>query len=278
MKKLMPVLLLLNLTAHAQIVFENTYSNSLPGFGQLGVVNLSASGYKYMISDTAQITLYNLNHSVFRTIQIPAQNDMYYPTFRVLYVSEELFNLNPGDIEFMITYQSNSTNEYRIRVYNEAGNLEFGRDSFLVQTMLGYGLQQTGIMYTSSGVKMIITHQVTYAAEVYSLPGSLPCNECSGGVISGIQGQTFSETQKIGDPYPNPTNGTTTIPYELPEGVNTGTLIIYDLLGREVKRYTVTGAFSTLEIQSGELAPGTYQYNLVTSQRIIPGKRIVVTQ
>ena len=71
-KKLIIIMLIIaSGSSYAQITLENNYTSSYVPQGFLSLVKLSSSGYKYSTYDTSIITLYNLNHTVFRTINIP---------------------------------------------------------------------------------------------------------------------------------------------------------------------------------------------------------------
>lgn len=265
---------------NAQITLEHSYPNQVY-YDPMGMVHLSSAGYKYAIADSDQIVLYNLNHSLYATIAIPNQPAGNF-NYRVWWISDALFNTNPNDIEYAITYTTLSTNVSHLRVYDEAGNLLFARDTFTIDNTLypANGLKTYGIFHNSAGTKMILRNQFTQVISVYSLPGVLPCEMCDGGVISGIQPQTGAtdHQQQLGSPYPNPTNSTTTIPYTLPAESSSGTLIIYDVAGREVKRYAVTNAFASLELSTADLAEGTYSYSLEAGGVILPGKKFVVVK
>lgn len=280
MKKLLLALVLICGVAHSQIALENVYPNG--GAKKLGVVHLTSSGYKYFESDTDQIVLYNLNHSVFKTINIPQQADVNPFTWMIYYVSEELFNTNPNDVEYVISYGEWIGNTNRLKIYDENSNLLFSRDSFLLGGIVGDGVQKSGIVYTSNGVKMTLSRQgINGPVEVYSLPGVLPCNECTAGVITGLaqsESNAGIPQEFLPNPYPNPTNNYTTITYELPNEVKTGEIVFYNMVGQEVKRFTVSNSFTTLLISANDLAVGTYHYNLVTSKGTIPGKEIMVTK
>ena len=66
--------------------------------------------------------------------------------------------------------------------------------------------------------------------------------------------------------YPNPFNPSTTIVYDLPAAAAV-TLVVYDVLGREVRRVAVggvgAGARHQIRFEAGGLASGTYLYRVV---------------
>ncbi|HXP49296.1 MAG TPA: hypothetical protein VN922_05040 [Bacteroidia bacterium] len=243
MKKLLTaIILLLSISfTKAQITLEHTYPNggNLSGWQDLRIVHFSSHGYKYAITRTPSpsggtITLYNLNHTLYKTINIPKQKSL--GAFQVYYISDSLFNTNPSDIEYLVSYED--TNYIRnIKVYNDAGNILLAKDSVNINypNELPYTER---IFYTPNGYKMILPIDVNSSnpnadtmSYVYSLPGALPCNECSNGVlISGMQPMGGNGNNGyLSNPYPNPSSHSTTIKYQLPDGENNGQLIFYDL-------------------------------------------------
>lgn len=277
MKKLLLITLIaFGINAKAQIALETTYPTGGNSKGHLNIIKLTTSGYKYMVNDTSNIYLYNLNHSIFKTIPIPYNGPYTYSPASVhaIYVSEELFNTNPSDIEYMFTYYNGAGH---IKIYDELGNILFSRDSVTVggQTYLDYGT----IVYTSSGVKMILSHKNgSDSAFVYSLPGKLPCNDCTNGVVSGLanDGGSYGERVGVSNSYPNPAINSTRIDYTFPKGVSEGEIVFYDLQGKELKRFKVDKTFDHLLISTADIPAGTYFYQLQTSNQASEGKKMVV--
>ncbi len=278
MKRLLFALLLVSNFASAQITLEQDYPNTIY-MRQLKLVHFTTNGYKYLLTDATQIVLYNLNHSVFRTIPLPSLPGC--TSFRVDWLSDELFNTNPADFEYVLTYSSTITNLRNVSVYDELGNVLLSRDSFELSSHFPLdGERLPEVVHTVAGSKLMLINQFTFKTSVYSLPGMMPCTMCDQGVISGIQpvNGTTDTPQQLPSPYPNPTNSTTTIPYTLPDGVSSGTIVIYDFAGREVKRYAVTSAFTSLMLSGQDLANGTYSYNLESGETILPGRQFVIAK
>ena len=247
MKKLIIMLLIIaSGSSYAQITLENTYPNS--GLA-LHLVKLSSSGYKYVISDTSTITLFNLNHTVFRSINIPPGG--YTSVFNICYISEELFNTNPTDIEYFLLYSHSSPGF--AKVFDEAGNLLFFQDSVVMYGSPLGRCYEDFISYTSSGYKMMIAHGLGTVASVYSLPGFLPCNDCTNGVITGMVPNNSNLKEGNISNYPNPAKGQTTIEYELPQGITNGDLVFYTIQGQVIKQFKVTNAFHDIIISTAEL-------------------------
>jgi hypothetical protein len=273
-------------TVNAQINLEHIYPNGSPTFGEpLRVVHLSA-GYKYCYivpkgSNSGIINLYNLNHTLYKSITIPPLFNGFYSSDppSIYYISDSLFNTTTSDIEYLVLYQD-STSVVHIVVFNDSGNKLFSQDSVSLTISDPSWPYAEPVFYTPNGYKMIISSTVygdSVAAYVYSLPGALPCSECSNGVLTGIENPLHNgNSGYLSSPYPNPNSHSTSIKYQLPEGISTGQLIFYDLSGREIKRYTVDRAFNTLELSTTDLASGTYLYILQTSGSNIGNRKMVV--
>lgn len=275
MKKLLTLLLAMaTIVTYSQITFENYYPTGGVPNKYLRLVKLSASGYKYVINDKANITLYNLNHTLFRNITIPTLPINAYSSVNIYYLSEELFNTNPADIEYFLMY-NDSNGISHSKVINEFGSILLTQDSTSMMLSAQYGNEEF-ICYTPSGVKMIIGQRI--GASVYSLPGTLPCHDCTNGITTSIMvNNNGTNTGEISN-YPNPTAEQTTIEYTLPHGSLTADLVFYTIAGKEVKRFTVTNAFHNIIITTADLEAGTYYYQLQTADGFKVGKKMVVVK
>ena len=282
MKKLLPFLFFAIATSnYGQITFENYYPTGNVLKGYLKLVKLSSAGYKYVLNDTNTITLYNLNHTVYLNINIPPRNppaNVAYQGFpQILYVSDELFNTNPADIEYFLYYYDASGNN-DCRVYDQSGNILFTKDSVVIANydFHGYVDFTNFISYTTSGVKMIIPKQYGTGAFVYSLPGTLPCSDCANGTTSNRINSNESPKGGEVSNYPNPTAGQTTVEYNLPQGITSADLVFYNITGQEIKRFKVTNAFHDILISTADLNAGTYYYQIQTSTGFSVGKKMIV--
>src|ERR1044072_5829690 len=202
MKHLFVALLLLCRIGYAQITLEHTYTG--PVWTQpMHMVHLTANGDKYVEMLSNQLIIYNLNHSVFRSIIIPNQ-PAGMNNYRVHWVSDELFNTNTADVEYILTYITMSTNLQHTLIYDENGNLLFSRDSFSLNDVIApFGRREPEIVHTTNGSKMMLVNQYTYVTALCALPGVMPCTMCDQGVISGIQTQP-SDSNGNEQQLPNP--------------------------------------------------------------------------
>jgi len=276
MKKLLyTILLATSLSTNAQITLDHTYAARFPnGINNTGftVVNLSSSGYKYVnpFLQSGTIILYNLNHTVFKTLTYPSgSGDVLY------FISETLFDNNPSNVEFLINRIT--ANNSSVYVFEETGAQLFFKDSVYIDgTNTGiYPSPTTSLFYTSAGVKLLLSALATDSVYIYTLPGNLVCNECTGGQVTRLS--TNSNAPNVGiSNYPNPATNQTTVQYSLPQGITTADLIFYSIQGVEVKRFKVTNAFTDILISTADLDAGTYYYQIQAANGYSAGKKMIV--
>jgi type IX secretion system substrate protein len=214
-----------------------------------------------------------LNHTVFQTIVIPTLNP---PTHgygvNIYYISEALFDTNPSNIEYFLSYFDNNS-IWHCKVFDQSGNTLFSKDSVSYEDSQ-YDVYNF-ITYTSSGVKMILYNGISGGASVYSLPGTLPCNDCTGGQVTALK--TNGNTPNVGiSNYPNPASNQTTVQYSLPQGITAADLVFYSIQGVEVKRFQVTNAFTDILISTSDLESGTYYYQIQAANGYSAGKKMIV--
>lgn len=266
------------LIAKAQVTLDTIYNDARL---KLYMVNLEISGMKYVLRGETQtqgsrfLKFYNLDHSLWKTIdltpfpltQFPPgpQGVTYNYNYDALYISENLFDCD-NEVEFM--YVSNSAYRWFTGIYNENGTALFIGDSMAPLIRLTIPAQFRPIYNTTGKTKMILSH-MNGTARVYDL-------QCS--LSTGIdQNKIISESdQPEMNVFPNPSVYESTITYKLPNGVNSGEVIIYDLTGKQIKSYAVDNTFSSILIPQSEMAAGTYIYSLKANGQVIDSKKIVL--
>ena len=279
MKKIIIVsLLIASISSKAQITLEQTYPKGSIAYDYIRLVKLSTSGYKYAESNDSLLTLYNLNHSVFKTITIPPLQGVLFSSsgtaVRTFCISEELFNTNPADVEYLLFYTDTQYIGHVI-IYDEIGNVLLSKDTVTFGN--AGNLNEEFISYTSSGCKMILSQSNLSAghdAFVYSLPGFLPCHDCTNGVITSKLIPNDHQDGSISN-YPNPSSGETTIEYQLPNGITTADIVFYNTIGQELKRYHVSNVFHNIMISTRDLEAGTYYYQLETTSGFKASKKMI---
>lgn len=253
--------------AQAQITFEHHYPNAtFTNKKDFGIVKLDSLMHKYYYIDypISLITLYNLDHSIYKTITIPVSYNTTLSNFIIYYISTSLFDCDDSNLEYLLGYNNNSiTDTSYVRVYREDGNLLFSADSAGLATSVGGAtLIKPGIYPTEQGTKMILNKR-DKSWNIYSLCGTLP---------SMISEVNFNDTK---NPFPNPTSNSITIPYVLPEGVTYANLKIFDMEGKEIRSFKVDGNFNNIILNTSEFVSGNYVYYLVTEKGISGTKKFI---
>lgn len=275
MKKLIFIFILVvfAFNSKAQITLEQTYdsaSSYLAPQSQLLLVKFEVSGERYVrINRGGQtINIYDLNHSFIKSISYAGFPQSSSNTPTILCLSENLFNTD-SKIEFMYIYTQGNPSIGYMRVYNEDGTLIFQADSMGPLVSVNIPQQQFPIYNTSQGTKMILSHQFTGHAKVFSLPGTLSTS------IAEANNNLLAQSS-LSNPYPNPASNTTRVDYQLPDGTNQGEIVFYDVQGKEIKRFKVDRIFNTLLISTADIPAGTYFYQLKTSAQNSQGKKMIV--
>ena len=253
----------------AQIVLEQNY----PGAKHhLYMVNLDIEGMKYIWRDILanRVVLYNLDHSIFKIMLFPSPLGPAWNQPNVLYVTEHLFNSNDS-IEYMFVAMETNMSPYwwHTIILNEAGTIIFSAENEAPNVMLNIPQAQQPIYNTPNGAKMILTCFTATCdyANVYSIPGTLTTS-----IEPGLSSDDLAQLKA----YPNPNNGNATIEFKLPQGINSGEIVLYKMDGSEVKRYRVDGTFGNLILNNSGLSSGTYMYQLVAGGKAVDAKRMIV--
>lgn len=251
-----------------------TFDTSIPG--GISLIKLHNNGFKYKQYGANVITLYNLNNTVYKTINIPTQS---VAPNSVGYISENLFDLD-NNIEFAVYYLTNGapTTKGYFYIYNEDGSTLFYENSVSLTQPISVTVpnifDNTQIVYyTSSGAKLKLNME-NGNTNIYNIPGTLLCNDCSSNIVSYVSNPN-SSTNPTFETYPNPSSDFTKIKYTLPDNVNKGEIIIYDIYGKEIKKYSVTNTFDNITLSNEDLPSGTYLY-LLKANNYSSTKKVIV--
>lgn len=273
------ILVLMNCVGFSQITLETTIISQ--DTQATGFIQLENSGKKYFIYDRENwtLTLYNTNNSVYSIIQINTTdlgvND--YPNFdgspEISCISENLFNTD-NEIEFLISFEA-FTSDYQnsiiktVIIDNDGGILFEAIDQLIPTMWLDLYIEQfpNWICNTDDGTKMILVGHDDENLYIYDIPGSVPTMAVNS-ELGSINSKLYS--------YPNPTKSYSTIEYQIPDGIKTAEIVLYDMTGKEIKRFTVDKNFNNLTISTSDLKQGTYLYSLQTNNRKINGNKMIV--
>jgi hypothetical protein len=236
----------------AQITLENNYPASAT------VTELALSGYKYYLMDVTnnQCRLFNMDHSIWKTINLEVPSGMY--LYDIRGVSETLFNID-SKVELAYIYYSYDTTllyyTYYTKIVNEDGvdvlsipgcaYIDFKTSGSNGTKLLAYVYDYSIIMWTVNTL-------------IYSLPGNLPT------------GEIYLETENNHTlAYPNPAHSILTIPYHLPIGTESGQLQILNTSGQIQKTLRLSPNFHELLIPMNDLSGGGYIYQVKTSRGVV---------
>ena len=263
--------LFFGLTTNAQISLEHSYQvPQSDGERDLQIINLEISGYKYALIDKAvnQVRLYNLNHSVWKTINVnvPSGYTNWYPAF----ITEKLVN-SDNNVELFVNLNGNPNAAGKVQLINESGSVITTIDSADIDTDVPV-IQTVG----NSTYKLVLKCGKDKWC-VYALPGTIPCDKCGNGLGLGKPGKGTT-SGNISNPIPNPSNSQTTVEYALPIGATSGVIDIYNMNGQKVKSYKVDNTFNNLLIDNKELNSGTYYYYLTVNGERSETKKMVVVK
>ncbi len=268
MKRILATLLLVFslLGAKAQLTYQHSYPSSYA----LSVVNLLLSGKKYCQYDytSHQVVLYNLNHSVWKTIALPILPGLSEPYFNG-FVSEDFFKID-HKVDMLVGYTDTGVTAgvsgHWVIIDETSGII----DRF--DSTVGFEIHNIGL----DSFVAFIEYRHTWITSVYSIPGTLPCNLCGGGLGLGMPTNNGSGNSSfMSEAIPNPSSEQTKIEYKIPRGA-TGTIRVYNAIGKEVKSYKVDSNFNYITLDNSELPSGTYYYNLNTGDGLTSTKKMVV--
>jgi len=264
MKKILNLVALVLLTSNlfGQITLVHSYPN---GKWQTSMVKLSNSGMKYQWVDvtTGQLKLYNLDHSLFKSLTFPVLTGL--TGVWIIYVSETTFNLD-ADIEFMLYYQEdgNWTNS-GTKIINETGTIIFDKLSETPAINSYGGIE--AIFNTPSGTKMLLDNHSDNSSKVYSLPGTL--------IATAIR-NIFYDSNNYLETYPNPAGNYIKLAYTLPTNIKVAKVSIYDIEGKIVKSYTIDNNYKELLLDTQEFNNGMYLCVINSSGMKISDTKFIV--
>lgn len=79
----------------------------------------------------------------------------------------------------------------------------------------------------------------------------------------------------LGNAQPNPNNGSTQIPYYLPQNTTGAKIIFTDMLGKVMEEKTLQAGYGLLNIDTQDLPGGIYSYSLVVGDKVIDNKKMI---
>jgi hypothetical protein len=214
----------------------------------------------------SQVRIYNMDHSLFKTINCSVPTGYYLAEIK--YVSENLFNTD-SQIELAYTYYkyvSTSTSYYYIygaKVITETGTVLQPID----------GAQYLYVNKTGDTEYKLFAYCFDYSV----FPEKVWTNIYS---ISGIPVFSASISDKQQDvllkAWPNPASEVIRLEYELPANVKSASLNVYDSSGLKVKNFVIDSHSDHIAMNISDLAAGTYLFNIEYDNISTSAKKIVI--
>lgn len=282
-KILLPLCIIFCLQLKAQITIEHTYTNLSQSTRPM-ILYLKNAGTKYYVKASTGFELYNLNHTLYKSISFPPDTFSGNPITQIFEVSENLFDNDSSTIDYFLLRQSSfNTSIFYSKVLDENGNVFFYSDSLEQGQGLGIPLNsapfddQKFIIQTDSGAKMILSKRPAIQSYVFSLPGNTytPCPCTADELHMNISSNITTEKCNLNS-YPNPSGNKITVTYRLPSGIHQAELKIISMTGEVVKSYKITDTFSTVEFDNSELPSGNYLYRIILPDGTGDAKTMVV--
>lgn len=244
--------------ASGQIPAENTYSYSGT------YTKLSVSGNKFYLMDVglSQTRIYNTNHTLWKTINlaVPANNYLY----DIKYLSEGLFTSDNTLCLAYVYYSYDAVNaiySFNARVIKENGTELLSIPA--CQYVEVVDLNEDGVKFVAYCYDYTVS-PYTVQTRIFSLPGTL----------MSAAGTLAPEISRL--PYPNPAFDYTTIPYNLPPGINSGSMTVTDMQGKEVDRMMINANAERITLPTGRYPSGMYTFAIEAGNKRIDAGRFLV--
>lgn len=96
---------------------------------------------------------------------------------------------------------------------------------------------------------------------------------------ANVEALDFSDMATMNQNVPNPFSEKTDIAIYLPETVQTATLYIYDLSGKQLEQHPIKGRGNTvMTIHADRMDAGMYVYSLIADKKVVTTKKMIVTK
>lgn len=245
----------------AQPVFEKTLNESAT------LAYLESKGEVYFALDVInkECHIYDMDLALYKTIALPVPEGYY--LYDIQYLSEQLFNSDQLiELAYIYSKYVPTTGSYyytyETKLINENGSvLETfpGAGHTMVHETIGHGKKFLVYEYNYS----VIPYR-TYT-HIYSLPES------------GTKSVEYSVKEAGTDlPYPNPAKHQVHIPVQLPKGISSAELTLYNLNGQVIGTYPISDADENLLLSTRQLSAGTYLYSIQSESWQSESKKLVI--
>ncbi len=242
-------------SAGAQFALERTYDHSLT------VTRISATEYKYYLMDVAksECRIYNLDHTLWKTIPISLPADYYLQDIK--FVTRNLFNSDSNMELWYTAYNWVTVGESGYYRYDSKVIDEKGKELASIPNGAYAYLAQTG----ENQYKMTV-----YAYDNSFWPGAVKTYIFS---IPGTETAVYHAMSVLDDPYPNPAGQIINLP--LSGEKSAGRLQVFSVTGHLMFEDLLSGQ-RVYQLSTSQWAPGTYTYRIVSGEGVSESKRFTI--
>jgi hypothetical protein len=232
-----------------------------------GTYTTTFSGTLHPYPDT--IFIYNPDFTFFKKIVLPDSSSRYI-TFSSPYsgsgltvwgipsITDNLIN-NDTLLEYAVMHASNNSINSTWSILNEVGNVIFtARLSNAGPTLL----------------KMNDKYYIYSDTTIYSLPGSLPCSQCSSFPAGIIEPQGSNGVAGL-SVYPNPFSNVLTLEYYLAGSPDNAKITVNDILGREIQSVKLTNQSDKILLSTTSMPKGTLIVSLYNNTNEPVSKKVI---
>ena len=233
------------LAPHAQMTLENTYDYSA------STAYLDGEGYKFyeMDTDNNQCVIYNLDHTVYQTIDLDVPEGQY--LYDLKYVTNHLFD-DDDEVEVCYTYyeyfSSEEYSEYTTKVINADGS------------------EIVSIPGASYATLMTVSEEGDYkfVAYVYDYSVSSAVQETRVYNLPGQSTAAVGLNDNVGESraYPNPADDQVTLTYDIPSRSANAVLKVFTTSGKKVAEMPLSTTAQKLNLNTSGIEAGTYIYRI----------------
>jgi len=245
----------------AQVSLEHTYNYSAT------VVKFETIGYKYYLMDVprAECRIYNMDHSLYKTISCPVPSGCY--VFDIKFLSEKTFDSDAG-IELLYSwykyYSGSDYYDYDSRIINEDGTEIAQIDGALYNYINKTG-EDTYHLF-SYCYDFSVFPEIIWT-KIFSLPGQP--------VQAALMDENPDNFLKA---FPNPAASNVKVEYRLPDQVESGILHLIDSKGSMVSQFKVDTHTHHLLLNVAGMKSGVYHYFIEYDNTRTPSKKLVINQ
>ncbi|WP_317900131.1 T9SS type A sorting domain-containing protein [Aurantibacillus circumpalustris] len=200
-----------------------------------------------------------------------------------IYLSDNLFDTD-NLIEFLL-FRVRPNNTLDLEIYNELGTLIFSATNCAALNYISGSMHipvfrnDNMIFFDGMSAKMRVAKVISpyvYTYEVYYLPGSLPCIECSpGGVTVGNKSNKISKSEVNFFPNPVKDEERLKLNYSIPATTKNARVKIYDMNGKLMDDLRISSGSDYILLPSS-YDNGLYLYSLEIDGKVIKNEKIIL--